>query len=392
LLLYLAGKALSDEAKDLKEYTVGIEALAKPESYDPRQDSSVRMNTGRLRQKLADYYHSEGVDDTIVVDLPRGGFKLTFETRSRRASTGTWKSLPSKWKMTVSGLAVATIIAIAMALYFGIGAPRKEVETHTALPPELAAIWEPILSTGRPVAVCLSVPIFVNLTGIDGVVGPFAADWNSLSGSRELENLKAKVQATAATPSYEYTDVATASGAFRLGQFLSGRATHVLLTRSDLMSAPEISMDNLIFIGSPSGGLQLQALTANPQFAFEPDGVRNLHPGPGEPILLSDHSTEGGFPATHALITLAPGSNGAGSLLYLTASTEAGIVAAVDAVTNPSVARKVFSKLVGADGRLPRYYQVVLTARSMEEMPIDISYAAYKPLVAGPSPLGQPAQ
>ena len=82
LLLYLSEKSLSGEAESLKEYTVGLDVFAKPESYDPRQESVVRMHMARLRQKLAEYYRTEGANDPIVVDLPKGAFKVTFELRA----------------------------------------------------------------------------------------------------------------------------------------------------------------------------------------------------------------------------------------------------------------------------------------------------------------------
>ena len=81
LLSYLAEKSFAGEADSLKEYTIGLDALGKPSSFDPRQESVVRMHTARLRQKLAEYYRTEGIEDPIVVDLPKGGFKLTFEPR-----------------------------------------------------------------------------------------------------------------------------------------------------------------------------------------------------------------------------------------------------------------------------------------------------------------------
>src|ERR1700722_1631525 len=81
LLNYLAEKSLSGTADSLKEYTVGLDVFAKPASYDPRQESVVRMHVARLRQKLAEYYRTEGVDDPIIVDVPKGGFKVTFEQR-----------------------------------------------------------------------------------------------------------------------------------------------------------------------------------------------------------------------------------------------------------------------------------------------------------------------
>ncbi len=41
----------------------------------------MRMHVARLRQKLAEYYRTEGTDDSVIVDVPKGGFRVTFETR-----------------------------------------------------------------------------------------------------------------------------------------------------------------------------------------------------------------------------------------------------------------------------------------------------------------------
>src|ERR1700734_4106765 len=81
LLAYLADKSIHGSADSLKEYTIGLDVFGKPASYDPRQESAVRMHVGRLRQKLAEYYRLEGTEDPIIVDLPKGGFKVVFEAR-----------------------------------------------------------------------------------------------------------------------------------------------------------------------------------------------------------------------------------------------------------------------------------------------------------------------
>ena len=81
LLKFLAEKSALGEADQLKEYAVAIDGLGKPHSYDPRHNSAVRIQVGRLRQKLAEYYRTEGKHDEFVVDLPKGRFKLTCEPR-----------------------------------------------------------------------------------------------------------------------------------------------------------------------------------------------------------------------------------------------------------------------------------------------------------------------
>src|SRR5512144_665205 len=83
LLHYLGKKSLAREADDLKEYTVGVEAFGKPADYDPQLDASVRIQAGKLRQKLQEYSRTEGLQDNVVVSFPKGHFRLEFEMRAK---------------------------------------------------------------------------------------------------------------------------------------------------------------------------------------------------------------------------------------------------------------------------------------------------------------------
>ena len=81
LLRFIADKTFSGEANQLKEYSVGLDALGKPPTYDTRQDGGVRLQASRLRQKLAEYYRTEGSGDPLTVEMPRGKFKIVWTRR-----------------------------------------------------------------------------------------------------------------------------------------------------------------------------------------------------------------------------------------------------------------------------------------------------------------------
>ena len=53
LLSYLAEKPISGDADQLKEYTAGLDAFGKPETYDLRRDSTVRMQCGNCARRSA---------------------------------------------------------------------------------------------------------------------------------------------------------------------------------------------------------------------------------------------------------------------------------------------------------------------------------------------------
>src|SRR5580698_2125333 len=166
LLSYLVDVSLAGTADELKEYTVAVDALGKPSSYDPRQESAVRMQVGRLRQKLVEYYRTEGVDDPIIVDLPKGGFRVLFEPRRLEPDKAAFEQVPlpdspmeeipaAGWQRREIALAIALAVAIpalAVAAFFAIHFRQANLALEKAEPvvpwtPEIQQLWEPILSS-----------------------------------------------------------------------------------------------------------------------------------------------------------------------------------------------------------------------------------------------------
>jgi hypothetical protein len=389
LLGYLAEKSLAGGAHTLKEYTVGLDVLGKPPTYDPRQESVVRMHIARLRQKLAEYYRTEGTQDSIIVDLPKGGFKVTFESRPLVAPE--LVPAPPVSHRRERMLAVCLAMALACGGYLGIrlwliergqgpaGAPGfRSASTWT---PELQQLWAPLLSSNRRLMVCLSTPLFIRVPGFGFVRQSSSNDWSDGSEAQNFSSLNEALHVSGAEPTYGFTGVGTASGAFLLGQFLAQRKQEVLLTRSDLISMPEIAMDNVVFLG-PVAGKQMEAIPVDQQLVLDQKGIRNLKPRPGEPAFISDHAPQGAqdVQESHALITQVPGLYGNGQILYFSGNEIPSVMAAVQAFTDPTLARRLVSKLKGANGSLPHSYQIVLKVRSMDDMPIDISYVFHKEL------------
>src|ERR1700674_5738571 len=82
LLRYLAEHSLDHPGVGLKEYQIATEVLGRPAGFDPQSDSTVRVQAGRLRVKLTEYYANEGPDDPVVVELPKGSYAVSFHLRT----------------------------------------------------------------------------------------------------------------------------------------------------------------------------------------------------------------------------------------------------------------------------------------------------------------------
>lgn len=131
LLRFLVERTLDGGADRLKEYTVGCEGLARGAAFDPRTDPIVRAEVSRLRNRLERYYASDGRDDTVVIELPKGTYVPQFRVRSPDAGV----SGPAAGHAPSDGAvgrrrrllawALAGSLAMAMAFAAGVWVARR---------------------------------------------------------------------------------------------------------------------------------------------------------------------------------------------------------------------------------------------------------------------------
>jgi len=93
LFEYLLTASLSDKSSDITQYSVALDVLDRPESFDPTTDSIVRVELHRLRANLEVYNNTSGGDYNITI--PSSSFDVVIEPR-RNALMPNWslKSLP----------------------------------------------------------------------------------------------------------------------------------------------------------------------------------------------------------------------------------------------------------------------------------------------------------
>ena len=80
-LSFVVEKTLDGSAGEIKEYAIGAEAFGRGEDFDPRLDSVVRVVARRVRDRLAEYYRTDGRDDPVVIALEKGSYVPSFEPK-----------------------------------------------------------------------------------------------------------------------------------------------------------------------------------------------------------------------------------------------------------------------------------------------------------------------
>lgn len=72
-LRFIVAETLQGDGRSLKEAVIGNSLYGREPPYDPRIDSTVRVEARRLRRKLKEYYAGPGADDPVRILLaPRG--------------------------------------------------------------------------------------------------------------------------------------------------------------------------------------------------------------------------------------------------------------------------------------------------------------------------------
>jgi TolB-like protein len=145
LLRYLVEHGLAGDAESLNEYSVAVDVLGRPASFDPRIDSIVRTQVGRLREKLKDYYASEGRRDPILIDIPLRSYCPLFtlrepesvvELRPRPGPVAIPRRVSGhRGRVSlVTSLAALSLLGAALVLWRTRAAAEKPIHSLVVLP------------------------------------------------------------------------------------------------------------------------------------------------------------------------------------------------------------------------------------------------------------------
>jgi Malectin domain len=78
LLTFVCEKYFEGSIDEIKEYSIAVYALGRPESFDPQVDTIVRVTAHTLRKRLENYYRSAGAEHAVHICLPPGHYVPKF--------------------------------------------------------------------------------------------------------------------------------------------------------------------------------------------------------------------------------------------------------------------------------------------------------------------------
>jgi hypothetical protein len=369
LLRYLAQHAMEQPGVPLKEYQIATEVFGRRADFDPQSDSTIRVQAGRLRAKVAEYYASEGENDPVVVELPKGSYVLNFRYRS--PSTASVDTAPTTESVAppshmVAVVTLGVLLAAALITIFVLIARRPSTDPTSAAatdkaPAEFQQLWKRFDSSPEEPWVVFSNAEFVG---------------RPETGMRYYNKARdGEVQLWD-----HYTGVGEVLAVHELDQVFSSLHRRLRVKRGSLFSLDDAKNNDLIFVGSPSENLTLMEIPSTEDFVFQrltsgpragDLAVANVHPQPGEqPFYLA---SPGNQPMTedYAVVGLMPGLNPTRSVIILAGTTTFGTQAAVEYVCRQNSVRQLLDRLgVPANGDI-KSFEALLHVKIAKGVPVE---------------------
>lgn len=382
LLRYLAQHSLNHSDEPIKEYGIATEVFGRSADFDPQLDSIIRVQAGRLRSKLAKYYETEGANDPILVELPKGTYHLSFHQRTKpsptlfEAAPAVPATQPAGWLTPARSRIAVTILSIllllSIALIAALLASRKPSDLSSGLEarssPARAAFWRPFTSGPEDPWVVFSNASFVGRpeTGLryyDPARDPKSSVWD------------------------HYTGVGEVLAVHAIGQVFASLHRGLRVKRGSLFTLDDVQNNNLIFLGSPSENLTLMDIPNTREFVFQrvASGPRkgdlalvSVHPGPGEPAENLASPSSAPLTEDFAVVALLPGLNSSRSVMILAGTTTFGTQGAAEFVCRESSVRNLLLRLTGSETGELKPFESLLRVKVTRGVPIQSEIVAIR--------------
>lgn len=373
LLQYLAKQALDHPGEPPKEYQIATEVYGRRADFDPQSDSTIRVQAGRLRQKLSEYYLGEGAADPVMVRLPKGSYHLSFEYRSATAQPARSQmapaepnrlrqSVPQFWRLATITLSVVLVIAlIAVGVLWTRRPPAATVTSPAPANLALRTFWAPFISGPEEPWAIFSNAHFVG---------------RPETGMRYVDPAEDKK----ATVSDHYTGVGEVLAVHELDQLFDSLGRRLRVKRGSLFSLDDAKNTDLIFVGSPSENLSLLDIPGTQEFVFQrlTSGPRQgdlaivtRRPGAGEAEMHLASPAGTSLTEDYGIVSVIAGVDPSRSVMILAGTTTFGTQGAVEFACRPDSVERLLEKLPKTNSGNVRQFEALVRVKIARGVPLE---------------------
>jgi hypothetical protein len=390
-LLFVAERSVAGHAAEISEYEIGWKVFERGPNYNPVDDSIVRSAARQLRAKVKEYFETEGLGESLILEIPKGGYFPVFNEREHMAAAPTLPQVPPpmdyelakqlrRWQILTAALAAGIVVWIGVALWksAAVASPGKRRETivSTVMAKDqathvvvgdfgLAYVSE---ATKHP----LSVAEYANHSypSLNGkTIGPpLQQIWDGLTAGNMTS----------------FPEVNIAGAILKLS---GEEGKEAIIQHSRQLTAQDFRSENMIVIASPLGCPWIHLLDDklnfqyrrrdNESYGSDPEFV-NLHPQPGERATYTADASTPRYGMSYAILARVPNLSKTGKILLIYGFKSSGAQAVGEYATDPRSAVEL-ARVFGVRNvsELPDF-EVLLSTDSMASTPLNVRVVAHR--------------
>jgi len=386
-LLYVVDRQIHDRNDEITEQQIGVLVFGRSEGYDTNEDNIVRSYARNLRKRIEEYFESEGIQEKLLLEIPRGGYIPIFSQKPATDSTlpavssvepnnhlqkvatsasedpqpnegvsnsrfqpeqGAWSkflsNLPTTLKRRVqSNLRILIFCAgLLLGIISTLLIPRASFKRIVASPAETASntLFSQLFNKRSNTYIVPSDDGLVIMQRLTERPVPLAS---YVDGSYRTKIVTAGNPTDAEIVKLggrRYTSMVDLELASRLAQLSEAVPEHMFIRYARDLRMEDLRNGNAIFIGSIEANPWIELFQSQLPIGFsihpgndKASGILNKHPRPGEATIygtpVQDH--------TYGFIAYAPSLNATGHVLIIAGLNTAGTEAAATFLLNPTL-------------------------------------------------------
>ena len=400
LLLYVGERALQSNPVAIHEQEIGVHVFGRTTSYDTSLDNIVRVNATELRKRLESYFTTEGADEQVVLNIPRGTYTPSFSRRHLSAEiqssmgTAISESVPlflrpssvaqrsafSQQAVLILLTGALVLIAACAFLLWQNATLRQRLEPWKS-EPAIADFWSGFLAPDRDLDIVVADTSFA-----------LAEDMSQRQYSLDSYLYYAYVNQVQVPPISAdrrsdlfmvLTRNTASSGDFRVAEqilSLDPVSPRLKLQFAREYTAAAIKHDNAVLIGSARSNPWVGLFEPQMNFFFRYDealhlpSIINRHPKPGEQAVYKVGS---GLPKGdgYSIIAFMPNLDHTANVLILEGSASQATEAAGDFITSESRLSSFRQLLAAKD--FP-YFEILLSTSHLVGTSLRSEVVAYR--------------
>ncbi len=371
------------KADTINEQLIGTEVFGRTEGYHMGEDSIVRSQARFLRQRLDEYYATEGRDELVRLTIPKGSYVPEFHFREAAPLAGPVKVEAVGSPVVVPpnaeapGLEVAEPTrtgrrAVFVVLSVGIVCVASFLAWHfrsaaanRGTPSVENRFWTSVFDPQRTEIV---VPADSSLILTEELSGKHVDPSDYMTRKYLSEPAPAGLAGSwNAIINSQYTNIADVNVVSRLERLPEAAGGKVRIRFARNLSLKELKESNAILIGSARANPWVTLFNSFGRLQVDYDWqsqtnyVSNRTPGLGEQARYEELGDVQQHTA-YGVVAYLPSLDGEGSALLVGGTSKAGTEAAAEFLFSPGFTG--FLRKIDAGGTIPRF-EILLSTQNL---------------------------